>query len=442
MLKKDETVGIIGAGPAGLSAAYFLQEAGIACKVFEASSTPGGLASAVNLYGRQLDLGPHTFLESSQPQAVQLWKALGGHHLQNLTLNRGMVLQKKMIPFPPQPFGLLRSLGPIHCSRASASNLISKLSSKKPAMTAGDFFSNKFGQVFNQLVFDPFCEKYMGTGSGNVDPGFAGALSSFAHQSGKTDIQANPVTMKNLLYPEDGTAAQWKRLAEKLGRFAPIHLNKKVSAIQTNDSKLSTVYFEDGTHEQVKYLVSSLPIKTILNLLGTGPEEVKKSAALTATRNTILVYLRLEKTRFPQHYITVFDHSLEAGRISNFDNWQPRKQFDDTVICMEYWCDSHEPIWHLEESEMIRKAMQELVSAGLARKNAFRDGVVKKIAQSHPILDLHYQLKLKEINTYLDSFANLSRIGRHATFSWDGQADNIMAGMRVAEEVKRYLTHR
>lgn len=276
----------------------------------------------------------------------------------------------------------------------------------------------------------------MGKHAKEVDSGFATALSSFAHQTGKTDIQADPSSMKNLLYPEDGTAAQWKRLVYQIENQKPIQLNKKVKGFKLSDSRITAVVFEDGSQVVTNYILSSISIRTMLQMLGNCPPKVKKAAEEIKTRNTVLVYLHLNKTTFPQHYITVFDHSLEVGRISNFDNWQPNRQFQDTVVCLEYWCQSEDMNWLLGEHEMIAKAMHELVLVGLAKKEAFLDGAVVKIPHSHPVLDLSHKNNLQEINDYLNSFTNLKMLGRHATFSWDGQADNLMAGMMVAEQIK------
>jgi protoporphyrinogen oxidase len=179
-----------------------------------------------------------------------------------------------------------------------------------------------------------------------------------------------------------------------------------------------------------------LPVVSLIKLLDNCPPPVLQAINKLRSRNTILVYLLLKKATFKYQYITVFDHSLEAGRITNFNAWQESDTEKDTVLCIEYWCSTNDINWNLTKEEMTSKAVNELHRAAIIDKNDLLDSEVLRVPNSHPVLNRGYGEALTTINNYLATYTNLAVAGRHATFTWDGQADNIIAGMKLAEKIK------
>lgn len=432
-------VSVIGAGPAGLTAAYFLSKKNIKPVVYESSKSIGGLAGSISLWGKQYDIGPHIFLESSQPAAVDFWKEIGGNDLLRLTLSRGMVLNNRIIRFPPAPAGLLKAIGPFAFCKAAVHTLKAKLSAGRDINNAGDFFQNNYGDYFRKLVFNPFCEKYMGIPDAQVDTGFATGLTSFVKEAGKTDVQPEKEKLKTLLYPKHGTKMMWTRLAEKVGETGEIIFEKKLEKIITNGNRIESLCFNDGTVTEADFVVSTLPVTTLLRLLDNCPAPVMNEAKKLTSRNTVLVYLRVAAKAFSHQYITAFDHSLEAGRITNFNSWQVNADDKDTVLCVEYWCDATHENWTCTNEAIIAKAVAELEKIKIISGDKITAAEVMHLPYSHPVLSTGYNAALNIINNYLSGFTNLALAGRHATFKWDGQADNIIAGMKLAEHIEKNL---
>lgn len=433
-----QAVTIIGAGPAGLTVAWFLTGKNRMPEIFEAGNETGGLAGSVNVFGEQQDIGPHIFLESCQTEAVALWKELGGDDLQRLDLSRGMVLRKKLIAFPPTPAGLLKCLGIIPLIRASIGFLSARIFNNKRADTAGSFFQNKYGNSFRSIVFNPFCKKYMGLPDDQVAHGFATGLTSFVKDS---EPATEGTKQKILLYPKQGTKLIWDRMTEKIVNEGKIHFGKKLVRIIAKEQRIEKLCFEDGTETQPAFAVSTLPVTLFLKLLDNCPSEILTEASHLSSRCTILVYLKVEGQSFPHQYITVFDGSLEAGRITNFNSWK-NTAGETTVLCIEYWCSFSDENWKCSDAAIVAKATAELESMHLIPHGSVKDASVLRLPHSHPVLDTSYQNSLKKINDYLGGFENLALTGRHASFKWDGQADNIIAGMVLAERIETYLTDR
>lgn len=432
-----EDVSVIGAGPAGLTAAFFLLKHQLQPCIYEAGQEIGGLAGAVTLWGKTFDIGPHIFLESSQPAAVNFWKDIGGNDLQRLVLKRGMILNNCLIPYPPKPINLLKALGPFKFFACAASLVKAKLVSPKVAKTAGDFFSRYYGDYLRGLIFNPFCQKYMGVADSEVDINFATGLTSFVKEAGKTDVLPEKKKLNTLLFHKDGTKAMWQLIAEKILAKGNILFEKKLLKIITSENRISGLIFSDGTVVHPNIVVSTLPLTLMLNMIDDCPTEILNEKQNLSTRNTVLVYYRLTAPAFSFQYVTIFDHSLEAGRITNFSNWKNDSHDLTTVVCVEYWCDLQSKHWQVSNEEIIKIAGMELVKSAITSKENLLDAQVVRVPNSHPVLDIKYASALERINKYLSRFENLILAGRHATFKWDGQADNIIAGINIANKVAK-----
>lgn len=429
-------IAVIGAGPAGLAAAHFLVQRGLRPTVYEAASEVGGLAGAVALWGRTFDIGPHIVLASCQPEAVAFWEDIGGRDLARMALSRGMVLDRQLIDFPPRPAGLLRVLGPGRLLEAGASALRARCGRGGEPRNAGEFFAARYGERFRALVFAPFCEKYMGLPDREVDVGFARSLTSFstAPHRGSSGAGRPPC----LLYPRwGGTRMMWARVADRLAGGGRVVFGKALSRVLTRDDRVVRLCFADGSSVDPDVVVSTLPLGRLLQAIDTCPPEPRAEAGRLAARSTVLVYLRIAGPCFGHHYLTVFDHSLEVGRITNFSRWSDSvPAAGDSVLCMEYWCGRGDALWQHDDAALLDKAVRELARAGLCEPGRVQDAHVLRLLQSHPVLTTRHHEALDAVNAYLARFDNLLLAGRHATFRWDGQTDNIVAGMRLADTIR------
>ena len=433
------SIAVIGAGPAGRAVACFLAERGLRPTVYEGSDRIGGLAGAVPLWGHTVDIGPHIVLTSCQPEAVAFWEDIGGSDLLRLPLSRGMVLRRTLIDFPPRPAGLAKALGAGRLLRAGAAALRARRRTEVAPGDAGAFFRSRYGERFREWVFQPFCEKYMGLPDRDVDVGFAQGLTSFAAGTRPGGHAAS----RCLLYPRHGgSQLMWQRVADRIeARQGRIVRGKALAGVHTDGTRIRRLRFVDGSSIEPDMLISTLPIGRLLHSIEDCPAEVQAQASRLGMRSTVLVYLRVSG-HLPRHqYLTVFDHSLLVGRITNFAAWReaaPRPG-DDGVLCLEYWCDRGDAVWIADDAAMRRQATCELAALKLVEPAGVRDAHVLRLPASHPVLTTQHGAALAAVNGYLARFENLATTGRHASFRWDGQTDNIVAGMHLAEQIAGQL---
>ena len=109
-MRNEKRVAIVGAGPAGLTAAYQLVKAGVSVDVYEAGPSVGGMAKTFPLWGQLVDLGPHRFF-SSDPRINRLWLELVGRDYSMVKRLTRIYYKNIFFDYPLKPFNVLRGLG-------------------------------------------------------------------------------------------------------------------------------------------------------------------------------------------------------------------------------------------------------------------------------------------------------------------------------------------
>lgn len=430
-----QTVHIIGAGPAGLTAAAFIAKKGVRPIVLEASDTVGGLAGSLQIWGKELDIGPHILLESCQQEAVDFWLEIGGDQIIKLDLKRAMILNRKVVSFPPSPKSVMAAYCAYGIFLAGIKLITARLFSSSAYKSSGDFFQKRYGSFFRQKVLNPYCEKYMGCADANVDLNFAYSLTSFVADAGDESRETDENKLNTILYPSKGTKSMWVEMASRIEKQGEIQFEKKITKMDAEGNKITNLHFEDGTSQAVENVISTLPLGVLLSTLPNVPDELLKSVEGLKSRGTVLVYLNVAESGFDEQYITAFDHSLKVGRLTNFNSWKKQKDPNETIICMEYWCERGDKFWSLSDDEIGKTAISEIASIGLIKAESISEFKILKIPSTHPILDLEHIPILQAVNDYVKPYHNLYLAGRHARFTWDGQADNIMYGKELADKI-------
>lgn len=117
---------ILGAGPAGLTAAYELSSHGINAVILEQEATVGGLARTVDYKGYLFDIGGHRFY-TKVPLIEQIWRdVLGSDLLVRSRLSR-IYYRSRFFQYPLEPLDVIRGLGLAELARCGASFLKAKL---------------------------------------------------------------------------------------------------------------------------------------------------------------------------------------------------------------------------------------------------------------------------------------------------------------------------
>ncbi len=448
---KNKRVGVIGAGPAGLTAAYELAKAGIAVEVFEASKYVGGLAKTISLWNQRVDTGPHRFF-SDDTRVNKLWLEVVGKDYKIIDRLTRIFYKNKFYFYPLKPFNALFNLG----IWESFICLISYFKEKiKPTKLDGSFETwvvNRFGRRLFEIFFKTYSEKLWGISCKDLDEDFAAqrikklslleAIKNAIFQ--KTDI-THKTLADQFAYPIQGTGMVYERMADFINSHGgKVHLEKPVNRVVTKNKKVTGIELVGGEIKDYDHIISSMPITLLVNRLDEVPNEVKTVSESLKFRNTILVYLNIESQNlFPDNWLYVHSSDLKLGRITNFRNWVPELYGEEksTIVALEYWCNDDEPLWSEKDNVLIDLGKKELAQAGLLKNSKVLDGYVYRISRCYPVYNRGYKGKLNLVESFLDSISGLTVIGRYGAFKYNNQDHSILMGLLAAENIIKSTRH-
>ncbi len=444
-------IAIIGAGPAGLTAAYLLAKAGFQPVVYEAQQQVGGLSRTIDLWGYKADLGPHRFF-SSDRRVNELWLEVVGKDYQMVNRLTRIFYKNKFFQYPLKPFDALAKLGVVEAGKCIASFTSEKIS---PTPLNGDFESwvtNRFGKRLFEYFFKSYSEKLWGISCQELDADFAAQRikklslyeavwnALFQSKAGK-----HKTLVEQFAYPIQGTGMVYERMQASIDKLGgQVKLNTPVHRVLNKGKEIYGLELEDGTVHKFDKIISTMPISLMASRLGDVPEAIRQNIEQLKFRNTILVYLEIEGIDlFPDNWIYIHSNDLQMGRITNFRNWVPHTCPDknSTLLAVEYWCNFEDDFWSMPEAELIQLATAEIKRTHLINGNAVINGKVIRIPRCYPVYKKGYKEHLQPIENYLTSFQNLSVIGRYGAFKYNNQDHSILMGILAAENIINEKSH-
>ena len=437
-----------------MTAAYQLAQSERAeVVVFEASAQVGGLSRSFDLWGHQVDLGPHRFF-SNDRRVNALWLKVAGRNYRMVDRLTRIHYQGKFFHYPLKPVSALLSLGPLEAIRCLVSYGMSKLRPvpRLAQETFAGWVTHRFGKRLFEIFFKSYSEKLWGILCTELDSDFASQRikklsflevlkNTFAFKGGHSHVSL----IDRFAYPNGGTGRIYERMAEEVAqRGGAIHLNSKIKSVALTHGKVTGVVLEDGSLVACDSVVSTMPLTQMCATLPGTPEEVIAATQLLRFRNTILVYLHIDgRELFSDNWLYIHSPGLRMGRVTNFNNWgQPATaRPPSTVLCLEYWCNPEDAIWQHPDEALIALATREIQATGLIGQMRVLEGKILRIPKSYPIYHAGYRAPLKTITDYLRQIPGLVPIGRYGSFKYNNQDHSILMGMLAAENLLQEAGH-
>jgi protoporphyrinogen oxidase len=441
-------VGIIGAGPAGMTAAYELTKAGVEVELFEAGSSVGGMARTIDLWGQKVDLGPHRFF-STDTRVNQIWLEVAGRDYDMVNRLTRILYKGKFFFYPLRPFNALFNLGLFESVRClvSYANEWVRPTRLGPAPTFEDWVVSRFGRRLFNIFFKTYSEKLWGIKCSELDADFAAqrikkfSLMEAIKSACGLGKSKHKTLVDQFAYPHGGTGSIYARMAERSAeKGCNIHLKTPVKRIIVEQGRAVGVELSDGTIRRYDHVVSSMPITTLVERMDRLPPRVIDAVGQLKFRNTIIVYLRIQGIQlFKDNWLYVHSAELTTGRITNFRNWTPRLygNSQDTILALEYWCYTTDDLWHQSDAKLVATATSESTRSGLLRGFPVLDGHVVRIENSYPVYACGYKEPLSIVKSHLEEIKNLSLIGRYGAFKYNNQDHSMLMGALVAENISR-----
>lgn len=443
----NHPVVVIGAGPAGLTAAYHLVKHGIKPIVLEQSDTVGGISRTEKYKGYHFDIGGHRFFTKVQ-EVQDLWyEVLEQDFIKTPRMSR-IYYQGKFFQYPLSAFDTLQKLG------ISESFLIiwSYLQAKRQPLPVEDnleqWVTNRFGERLYKTFFKTYTEKVWGIPCTQIQAEWAAqrikglsvktaVINAFF---GKNDTKT---LIKEFDYPRLGPGMMWERFAEKIEEAGgEVHLNTKVLGMEREGKRITKVIAQrDDNLIQIEgeNFISSMPLNLLVQKMNPSlPDEVVKAANGLKYRDFLIVSLIIDAPDlFPDNWIYIHASEVKVGRIQNFKNWSAAMVPDASKTClgMEYFCNIGDPLWSKTDAELIELAKQELGVLGLAKGAKVEDGVVIRQPKAYPVYDGDYRQHLDVIQNYLQGFENLQTTGRNGMHRYNNQDHSMLTALLAAKNL-------
>ncbi|HUL32201.1 MAG TPA: NAD(P)/FAD-dependent oxidoreductase [Thermodesulfobacteriota bacterium] len=446
---------IIGAGPAGLTAAYVLSKAGVRSIVLEKDQTVGGLARTVNYKGYYFDTGGHRFFTKVE-SVENIWKeVLGEDLLQRNRLSR-IYYNKKFFYYPLRPLNALLGLGGWNSILILYSYLTAQLFPSKDEETFEDWVSNRFGKRLFKIFFKTYTEKVWGISCNDISAEWAAqrvkglslmtALKN-AIIKNRNEQRDKKKVIKTLIdefdYPKLGPGMMWQALVDILQRTgSQVWLGSEVEGIRWSRNKVEALEVKRNGQTEFLYgsdFISSMPIREALQRFKPAvPKDVLDAANDLKYRDFLTVALIIRKPMlFPDTWIYIHDPNVKVGRIQNFKNWSPFMVPDPNNTCLglEYFCYEGDELWNLPDDELREVGKRELEILGLANKNDVQEGTVVRMPKAYPIYDLTYRKSLEVVRQFLKPLDNLQMVGRNGMHKYNNQDHSMLTAMLSAENI-------
>jgi len=448
-------VAVIGAGPAGMTAAYELSKhLGTSIKsldVFEKSEGVGGLSRSIDLWDQRVDLGPHRFF-SHDTKINALWLEVVKEHYKIVNRQTRIYYKKRFFDYPIKAFNALQGLGLLEAARCVISYGAERMFPTRDTSTFEGWVTSRFGRRLYSIFFKTYSEKLWGIPCSRLDSDFASqrikklslyeAIKNALFQ-GRGNKHATLVDQ--FAYPIGGTGSVYEAMQASIeSRGGQVMVSKGVKRVITRGGSVHSMELENGEVREYDQVVSSMPISHLVERLPEVPEHILEQTKKLTFRNTILVYLRVDREDlFADQWLYVHDASVKVGRVTNFRNWIPSVygSSGSTILCMEYWCYFEDELWSMEADRLVEMATGEIVRTGLVPEGQVKEGQVVRLPRCYPVYFRGYREILEPIEKYLTTLAGLHVIGRYGAYKYNNQDHSILMGMRASENIVKGAGH-
>ena len=451
-----EKIVVLGAGPAGISAAWRLSALGYPVTVLERDGAVGGMGKTITVGKYAVDYGPHTFhiRETAESRAIHdAIKPFFGEDPLILTRGTRVLLHGKEYVYPLEMLQVLTGVSPLLSLRIVfdylTATLKSALAPAKKEHSFEEWGVRNLGRTLYDLCFGLYSARVWGLPTSQISSKQAQRVAKLNLKNvilRTLGIRADPSTyFTKYMYPRQGISVLYENMAAEIRKAGNcIILDAPVVRLHRDGDRIARVSYMQNGHEQTiecDGVLSTLPLPVLVNMLTPPlPAPVAQHASKLRYRSLKLIYIALKRAQLTDyHWVYLLDPHYRVNRMSEQKNVSSEMvPADRTILCIELSCWRDEPVWQATDEEVYRIALTDLLKMGYGvREDEVEDYYVADIATAYPVYELNFEDHLIPVLEGVHSVPNLLTLGRHGLFLNNSMDDNVLLGMKVADQIAK-----
>jgi len=437
---------IIGAGPAGLTAAYELSNNDKKIIIIEKKSQVGGLAETKVFGNYRYDIGPHRFFTKNK-EVYELFLKILRDDAVEVNRTTRIMFKNKFFNYPLTPINALFGLGIGESIVSGFSYIFARLKSFLKISKISNFEDwvvDRFGRKLFNNFFKNYTQKVWGIDCKNIGSDWAAqrikglSLSTAIKFALFPNSKKRPKTLVDkFYYPRLGAGMLWEKFEDYVkGQDVEVVKNKKVTGVNNNGDNFKITIEDDlgnQTSIDTKNVFFSNPLLEFIDIYDADiPESVITAAKSLNYRNHISVHITIDKKLFDDNWIYIHSPDLDMARISDFTNFSDDMSEEGKYpLTLEYFCFDEDEIWNKNNSDIIDFALKELKSIFDEEFNVVHSEVSRN-AKAYPVIKTGYQEHIDVIKNWLADLHNITAIGRSGMFKYNNQDHAMATGLYAA----------
>lgn len=475
---------IIGAGPAGLAAAYrLIKKSNIKPIIIDECTQVGGISKTINYKGNRMDIGGHRFFSKSE-EVNNLWENIipletGNFNScsnDNVFLRRNRVSRifflKKFFDYPISlNWGTVINLGVFRMFKIIFSYLKIKVFSIKNEKSLEDFFINRFGRELYLTFFKDYTEKLWGTKCSEISSEWGRQrIKSFSVGGAIKHIlkkllffriffkksKTETTLIDSFLYPKFGPGQMYEEMSNEIQKNdGKLLLQHKVIELEHSNQKITNIKIKNLLTGEIfdyyaDFVISSMPVKDLVSGLNPAPnDKILDVANGLLYRDFITVGLLLKELKvknktkikthnnlIPDNWLYIQEKNMKLGRLQIFNNWSPFlvENQDNVWLGLEYFGNFDDSLFSKSDEDFKKFAILELEKIGIIEKDNVLDSVIVRVPKAYPAYFGSYN-QFDVVKKFVDSFENLFLIGRNGMHRYNNMDHSILTGLLAADNI-------